>query len=53
MLANCSNADSGLLASAKFCEIFVRINTHSVNYDCGINECHLNIQQHLTLIAFA
>ena len=44
---NYSNADCGLLASDKFCEIFV---CNSVNYYCGRNERHLNIeQQHLTL----
>ena len=46
---NCSNADSGKLASAAFVEYWYVI-THSVNYDCGINECHLNIEQHLTLL---
>ena len=47
---NYSNADSGLLASDQFCEIFLCNDTHSVNYYCGRNKRHLNIkQQHLTL----
>ena len=47
---NYSNADSGVPASDKFCEIFVCNDTHGVNYYCGRNDSHLNIeQQQLTL----
>ena len=47
---NYSNADSGLRAFDKFCEIFVCNDTHSVND--GVNECLILVLMWRMMIYF-